>query len=199
MSKAVVARVFDQAAAATPDSDSALMERVGAGEAAACRTLVESHLGRCVGLAYRLLGDPIEAEDVAQDAFLRLWRHARRWQPRARLTTWLHRVTYNLCMDRLRARRNLSSAQPPELGPIGNPSGSVQRNQVARVVGDALNSLPRRQRAAIALVYRRELSNIEAAEVMGISVDAVESLLARGRQGMRKRLSALRADLMGEP
>ncbi len=199
MSKAAAARVFDPAAAATPDSDAALMRRVGEGEAAACRALVESHLGRCVGLAYRLLGDPIEAEDVAQDAFLRLWRLATRWQPRARLTTWLHRVTYNLCIDRLRARRSMSSAQLPEPGSNADPSGTMQRNQVARVVGDALNALPRRQRAAIALVYRRELSNIEAAEVMGISVDAVESLLARGRQGLRKRLSALRADLMGEP
>ena len=199
MSKAAAARVFDQAAAATPDSDAALMRRVGEGEAAACRALVEGHLGRCVGLAYRLLGDPIEAEDVAQDAFLRLWRLAARWRPRARLTTWLHRVTYNLCMDRHRARRRRSSAQPPEPESNGNPSETVQRNQVARVVGDALNALPQRQRAAITLVYRRELSNIEAAEVMGISVDAVESLLARGRQALRKRLSARRPDLMGEP
>ena len=195
MTEAAVARAHD-GMAATSDAEALLMRRVGAGDAAACRVLVERHLGRIVGIAHRLLGDPSEAEDVAQDTFLRLWRYADRWQPRARLTTWLYRVAYNLCMDRLRARRERPFEWAPN--PVASPAAPVQRNQVARIVAGALGALPERQRSAIALVYHQGLSNIDAAEVLGISVDALESLLARGRRSLREQLGALRSDLMGE-
>lgn len=195
MTEAAVARAHDTMAA-TSDTEALLMRRVGAGDAAACRVLVERHLGSIVGIAHRLLGDPSEAEDVAQDTFIRLWRHADRWQPRARLSTWLYRVAYNLCMDRLRTRRERPFEWAPD--PVASPAAPVQRNQVARIVAGALGALPERQRAAIALVYHQGLSNVDAAEVLGISVDAVESLLARGRRSLREQLGALRSDLMGE-
>ncbi len=196
MTEAAVARAHGKIAA-SPEADALLMRRVGAGDAAACRLLVDRHLKRIVGFAYRLLGDRSDAEDVAQDTFLRLWRHAHRWRPRARLTTWLFRVAYNLCIDRLRARREKPSDPLPN--PPANPAANLQRSQVARIVGSALGTLPERQRTALALVYHQGLSNIDAAEVMDVSVEAVESLLARGRRGLRKRLAAQRPELMGEP
>ncbi len=196
MTEAAVARAHGKIAA-SPEAEALLMRRVGAGDAAACRLLVDRHLERIVGFAYRLLGDRSDAEDVAQDTFLRLWRHAHRWRPRARLTTWLFRVAYNLCIDRLRARRETPSDPLPN--PPANPAAHLQRSQVARIVGSALGTLPERQRTALALVYHQGLSNIDAAEVMDVSVEAVESLLARGRRGLRKRLAAQRPELMGEP
>lgn len=187
---------------AHPDSvraDAALVARVGAGDSAACRALVDGHLGRIHGLAWRMLGDRAEAEDVAQDAFLRLWRQAGRWRAEARVGTWLHRVAHNLCVDRLRKRRGDTGDEPPELpDPAPGPAADHQRSQVARRVEAALARLPERQRAAITLVHYQELGNIDAADIMGVSVEALESLLSRGRRGLREALSGQRDDLMGD-
>ena len=88
------------------DPDTALLARIGRGDAAAVRLLVSAKLPRILGLATRMLHDPAEAEDVAQDAFVRVWRTAAAWQPgAARFDTWLHTVVLNLCRDRLRRRR----------------------------------------------------------------------------------------------
>lgn len=90
------------------ESDEALMVRIGQGDQHACRDLVERYLGRIVAFASRVLGDRTSAEDVAQDVFLRVWQHANRWRPQgtARLTTWLHRIALNLCLDRLSRQRD---------------------------------------------------------------------------------------------
>ena len=180
-------------------ADAALVARVGAGDPAACRSLRDAHLGRVHGYAWRMLGDSGEAEDVAQECFLRLWRQAGRWRAEARVGTWLHRVAHNLCIDRLRRRRPGAAEDPPDLpDPAPGPAGERQRSQVARAVGAALRELPERQRAAIALVHYQELGNIEAAEIMGVSVEALESLLSRGRRGLRAALAGMRDDLMGD-
>ncbi len=180
-------------------ADAALMARVGAGDSAACRILMDAHLGRIHGYAWRMLGDAGEADDVAQECFLRLWRQARAWRAEARLGTWLHRVAHNLCIDRLRRRRPGTVEDPPDLpDPAPGPAGERQRAQVARAVGAALGELPERQRAAITLVHYQELGNIEAAAIMGVSVEALESLLSRGRRGLRAALGDRRDDLMGD-
>ena len=180
-------------------ADAALVARVGAGDSAACRALMDAHLGRLHGYAWRMLGDAGEADDVAQECFLRLWRQAGAWRAEARVATWLHRVAHNLCIDRLRRRRPGMGEDPPDRpDPAVGPAGGHQRAQVARAVGAALGALPERQRAAIALVHYQELGNIEAAAVMGISVEALESLLSRGRRGLRAALGDMRDDLMGE-
>jgi RNA polymerase sigma-70 factor (ECF subfamily) len=180
-------------------ADAALVARVGAGDSAACRTLMDAHLGRVHGYAWRMLGDSGEADDVAQECFLRLWRQAGRWRAEARVGTWLHRVAHNLCIDRLRRRRPAAAGDPPELpDPAPGPAGEHQRAQVARALGAALGELPERQRAAIALVHYQELGNIEAASVMGLSVEALESLLSRGRRGLRAALIDMKDDLMGD-
>ncbi len=177
-----------------------MMRRVGAGDSAACRQVVESHLRRIVNFSYRILGDSGDAEDVAQETFLRLWRQAGRWRPGAGVGTWLHRVAHNLCVDRLRRRRDRPSDRVPEApDPSAGPLAARHRAEVTRAVDSALAALPERQRAAITLVHYQELGNIEAARIMGISVDALESLLARGRRRLRESLRDLRGELVGEP
>lgn len=180
--------------------ESALVRRVGAGDGAAYRVLVDRHLAPIVAFAWRTLNDGGEAEDVAQETFLRLWNGAGAWRAEATLSTWLHRVAYNLCVDRLRRRRReVPSARLPERpDPAEGPLAAHQRRQVAAAVDSALAALPERQRTALALVHYQELGNIEAAEVMAVSVEALESLLARGRRGLRQSLAARRDDLMGE-
>ena len=179
--------------------ETALMRRVGAGDGAAYRALVERHLRPIVAFARRTLDDSAEAEDVAQETFLRLWSGAGAWRAEARLSTWLHRVAYNLCVDRLRRRRELPTARLPERPhPAEGPLAARQRRQVAAAVEQALAALPERQRTALALVHYQELGNIEAAQVMEVSVEALESLLARGRRSLRRSLLAERDELMGE-
>jgi RNA polymerase sigma-70 factor (ECF subfamily) len=172
------------------DTDEDLLVRIGRNEPAAVRDMVARKLPRLLALASRILGDRIEAEDVAQEAFLRIWRQAPNWQPgQARFETWLHRVVLNLCYDRLRQRREESVAAPPDRPDPGPaPDHALGERAEQKQIESALAALPERQRAAIVLQYYQELSNIEAADVMGVSVEALESLLARARRNLRAYL-----------
>jgi RNA polymerase sigma-70 factor (ECF subfamily) len=177
------------------DPDDELVRRAGEGDAAAVQALVTRKLRRVLALAERMLGDPAEAEDVAQETFLKVWRNAPRWRPgRARFDTWLHRVALNLCYDRLRRRREKPVAEPPETPDPGPaPDRGLAAADVGRRVRLALLDLPPRQREAIVLCHYQELGNIEAAQVMGVSVEALESLLSRGRRALRAALADLAA------
>ena len=179
------------ARAADPDED--LIRRVGRGEPAAVQALVARKLPRLLALARRMLGDPVEAEDVAQEAFLRAWKQAPSWQPgAARFDTWLHRVALNLCYDRLRKRRETPMAEPPDRPDPGPaPDRGLEAAELGAQVDRALQALPERQREAIVLCHYQELSNIDAAELMGVSVEALESLLSRGRRALRTALAEL--------
>lgn len=176
------------------DSDDELLARVAVGDPAATRAMVARKLPRLLSLAGRLLGDAAEAEDVAQEAFLRIWKQASRWRPgEARFDTWLHRVALNLCYDRLRRRRELAFADPPDRADDGpGPDRGLQAADTGRRVGAALQSLPDRQREAIVLCHYQELGNIEAAAAMGVSVEALESLLGRGRRALRAALADMK-------
>ncbi len=177
--------------------DAALMARVAAGDRHAQRVLVDRHLGPGFSLAVSMLRDRALAEDMCQEAFFRLWKIARKWQPQAKIGTWLYRVIHNLCIDELRRRGRLSDDEVPEVADeTPDPMQQHHRAQVADTVRQELDRLPVRQRTAIALVHYQELSNIEAAEIMEISVDALESLLARGRRKLRETLMERKADLM---
>ncbi|MFS0771122.1 RNA polymerase sigma factor [Sphingomonas sp. 1P08PE] len=174
------------------DPDAGLVERIGRGDAAATRLLVTAKLPRVLGLATRMLHDPAAAEDVAQEAFVRVWRSAGKWQPgRARFDTWLHTVVLNLCRDRLRRRREVASDAVPETAdPTPDAERMLLETERGRQVAAAIAALPERQRDAILLVHYQDLSGAEAAGALDISVEALESLLARGRRALRMRLAS---------
>lgn len=181
------------------DSDEALMVRAGKGDRFACQRLVERHLGRIVSFAQRTLGSRSEAEDAAQDVFLRVWATAPRWRAEsARFTTWLYRVAMNICLDRIAKKRETTTDVPPEIvDPRPDPSVVLHESQLAGHVSAALSKLPETQRIAVSLCHYQGLRNIEAAEVMGVSVEALESLLSRGRRAMRAHLRPIAAELLG--
>lgn len=181
------------------DPDEELVRRVGQGDPAAIQSMVARKLPRMLALAQRMLGDPVEAEDVAQEAMLRAWRQAPRWAPgRARFDTWLHRVGLNLCYDRLRRRREIPTDAPPERPDEGPaPDRGLMAADTGAMVDAALARLPERQREAIVLCHYQELTNIEAAALMEISVEALESLLSRGRRALRTALAGLRPGAEG--
>ena len=173
------------------DPDEELVRRVGQGDPAAIQAMVARKLPRMLALAQRMLGDAAEAEDVAQDAMLRAWKQAPRWVPgQARFDTWLHRVGLNLCYDRLRRRREVSTETPPDRPDEGPaPDRGLMAADVGGRVNAALALLPERQREALVLCHYQELTNIEAAALMEVSVDALESLLSRGRRALRRALA----------
>jgi RNA polymerase sigma factor (sigma-70 family) len=185
--------------AETGDPDLDLLRRIANGDGAACTALVDRHLRRITGLAGHLLGNHADAEDVAQEVFLRVWQQAPRWRSgEAKFSTWLHRVTLNLCTDRLRRRRETAleaAGDPPSDAPP--PDAGLQEAAIVARVQAALAQLPERQREAIVLCHYQELGNIEAAAALELSVDALESLLARGRRKLRELLVEELPDLTG--
>jgi RNA polymerase sigma-70 factor (ECF subfamily) len=185
--------------AGDPDAD--LLAAYAAGDAEAAKTLVARLAPRVLALATRMLGDAAEAEDVTQEAMLRLWRQAPRWRHGgARVSTWLTRVALNLATDRLRRRRGmaLDDAFGPGAEPADDRPGAeagLRAAERAAALRAALAELPGRQAQAVALRHLQGLSNPEIAAVMEIGVEAVESLVARGRRGLADRLAGARAAL----
>ena len=176
--------------APTQPADGDLLARTAAGDQAAFRQLLGRHLPRMVATARRLLGGDADAEDVAQEAALRLWRNSARIEVgEAGLGGWLYRVTTNLALDRIRGRR---SDGPDALELVTVPPDQ-QRLLVERDLGTRvdkeLQALPERQRAALVLCHFEGLSMSDAGEIMGISAEAIESLLARGRRALRTALA----------
>jgi RNA polymerase sigma-70 factor (ECF subfamily) len=178
-------------------TDAELLGGYAAGDQAAARTLTLRHAPRVFALARRMLGDAVEAEDVTQEAMLRLWRIAPDWEEgRAALGTWLYRVASNLCIDRLRRRREAGGDGAAEIA--DEAAGAEARLAAldrAAALEKAVAALPERQRLAIVLRHFEELGNPEIAGVLGVSVEAVESLLARARRELAARLAPRRAEL----
>ena len=171
------------------DSDEALMARIGRGDQAAFAVLVRRYAAVCAGLATRILGNRADAEDVAQEALLRVWTNAPRWQPVAKFRTWLTRIVINLCLDRKRRAPWIAIEAAGELtDPARDPAAQYESDERERLLADAIGQLPIRQRAAIVLIYREGLSHAEAAEVLDTTVSAVETLLARGKTALRHTL-----------
>jgi RNA polymerase sigma factor (sigma-70 family) len=181
-------------------SDEALLVLYANGDPAAARALTLRLTPRVLGYATRLLSDRAEAEDVTQEAMLRLWRVAPAWrQGEAQVTTWLYRVVTNLCTDRLRGRvRRRADAldDAPEVadGAAGAEAGLIEADRMA-ALQTALDALPDRQRQAVVLRHIEGLTNPEIAAVMDIGVEAVESLTARGKRSLAAILSGRREEL----
>jgi RNA polymerase sigma factor (sigma-70 family) len=178
-------------------SDEALLVLFANGDPWASRALTLRLTPRVLGFAARMLADRTEAEDVAQEAMLRLWRMAPDWQQGgAKVVTWLYRVASNLCLDRLRRSRprGLDEVAEPEDAAPGVVARLIEADR-AMALDEALAALPDRQRQAVVLRHMEGLTNPEIAAVMDIGVEAVESLVARGKKGLTALLSGRRAEL----
>lgn len=173
-------------------SDLALMARVATGDEAAYRLLTRRHVPAMLGLARRILGNAADAEDVAQEAMLRVWTHAPRWQPLALFRTWLTRVVVNLCLDRKRRAPWVALEAAGEIvDPALGPAERTEHGERDRLVTAAIGDLPARQRTAIMLTYGDGMSNAQVAEILDTTVSAVETLLVRGKQNLRRALENL--------
>jgi RNA polymerase sigma factor (sigma-70 family) len=181
-------------------ADEALLVLYANGDPDAARLLANRLVPRLVGYAGRMLSDRAEAEDIAQEAMLRLWKLAPEWRSgEAKISTWVYRVAGNLCTDRLRARKRrraeaLDDVAEPESGAASVVSGLIEADRMA-ALDAALATLPDRQREAVVLRHIEGLSNPEIAEILKIGVEAVESLTARGKRGLAAALSGQREAL----
>ncbi len=177
---------------AAPDAaeDAALMARIAAGDEAAFRRFADRHVGRMLRLAQSILGSAAEADEVAQEALLRVWRHAARWDAaRSQPGTWVHTIVTRLCVDRLRQRRHEPIDAATEVAdPAPSALDALSSRREAQALRDALASLPERQRVALTLFYQEELPGAEAAETLGLNLRAFWSLLERARRTLRLRM-----------
>ena len=177
--------------------DEALMSRVVEQDREAFSTLVERHLDGVHAFNYRLTRNADDAAELAQETFLRVWRRASSWRPgRVRFTTWLYRIARNLCIDAHRRRRDTVPIEDAALPAAGAPVETAPAQaRLQAALGQALAALPERQRTALVLCHSQGMSNAQAAQVLAVSVEAVESLLARARRTLRRDLADIRSDL----
>lgn len=172
------------------DPDAGDIVRAAAGDPQAFERLVDRHLGRVHRLAWRSLGNDADAQEIAQETFLRAFSQLPHWQPnRARFSTWLYRVAFNLCQDQLRRRRDWVPVEDLDLvDPAGQPDTQFARRQRWQRIEDAIAHLPQRQREALLLCHYEGQSTASAAAVLDVSVSALESLVARARRNLRAML-----------
>ncbi len=176
------------------------MERIKQGDMEAFRELIEAHQHRVVGTVAKMLNDDAEAEDIAQQVFVRVWKSAPRYEPTAKFTTWLFKITRNLVLNELRRRkrhltRSLDEAddddhqaiQVADAG-VKSPDTTMLDDEMQAAIQRAIDELPETQRLAIILRRYDEFSYEEIAEIMGLSVPAVKSVLFRARTDLREKL-----------
>ena len=176
------------------DDDAKQIARAAEGDRMAMHALVSAHSPAIYRLALRMLGRAEDAEDVTQEAFIRAWKMLPRWKPEAKFSTWLHKVALNLCYDRLRKPKEALFADPPDQADSAHsqPEALLQRAQLKHAMEMAIMALPARQRAALTLTALEGHSNQAAADIMDLSLQATESLLARARRRLKKDLTPIR-------
>jgi RNA polymerase sigma-70 factor (ECF subfamily) len=179
------------ARSAQVSDDDTLIVRVAAREADAFRVLADRHGALPYRIGYRMTGDAAEAEDIAQETFLRLWDKAPQWRPGGPgVSAWLTRVAMNLSLDRLRRRRFASDAPVPERADEAlGADEAIEQDEAHAAVRACIAALPERQRAAIVLTYYEELANRAAAETLDMNLKAFESLLFRARTALSDSLA----------
>ncbi len=177
-------------------SDEELIERVKSGNAEAFECLVERYQAAALNLAYGFLGDAHEAEDLAQEAFLRVYRHADSYRPLASFKTWFYHILGNLCRNAIKKHKPEYWEEPPELpSTASHPLRDVERHELQQAISRALIQLPPNQRLAFILCHYEGLSYAEAAASLDLSVKAIDSLLLRARQNLRRELAAFNANI----
>jgi RNA polymerase sigma-70 factor (ECF subfamily) len=198
-SPSAVAKVACEDVTCVPvkDDDEELLNRLASNDEAAFRLLVERHIDRAFAIALRIVGNRADAEDVVQDTMLKVWTHRGKWQHgRAKFSTWLYRVISNRCIDLHRLPRTDNvDAVPEPMDAQPDVVSAMQRDEVTRMLENAMQRLPEQQRVAVILSYHENMSNGEIADVMDTTVAAVESLLKRGRQQLRDLLRRHEGDI----
>jgi RNA polymerase sigma-70 factor, ECF subfamily len=179
--------------------DVRLMRLVGRGDTGAFEELIEKHQALVAGTVARMLGSNSEVEDIAQQVFIRVWKSARRYVPRAKFTTWLLKITRNLVFNELRRTKRHAhvplqsepGAEDPPLKDDMNlaPDASLLEAELQRTIEQAILNLPEAQRMALVLRRYEQLSYEQIADVLDLSVPAVKSVLFRARSELRSRLS----------
>jgi len=178
-----------------PDAD--LLARTAAGEQRAFAALVDRHFAVVHRVVWRMLNGHADAEDVAQEAFLRLWRNPKQVRDGAAVKGWLMRVATNVVMDRHRAKPMQQISEEFEVVDDRETADEqIDRNRAVACIDAAVAGLPHRQKLALTLVHYEHLTNIAAAEIMDLSVDALESLLARARRSLKERLAPNKNSLL---
>lgn len=173
-------------------SDEQLMARIADADVVAFERLARRHHGRVQALAFRVTRNRADADEIAQEALLRVWVAAPRWRPTAQFRTWLYRVVVNLCLDRQRHAPFApldAAGDPPD--PAPDATVRIADDEAGRAVGAALDALPERQRLALVLTYYEGLSNAEVATVLETSVSSIEALLVRAKRTLRQSLGPL--------
>ncbi len=176
------------------DPDIELMLRFQKGDGRAFEELVRRHTRGVLNLVYRYLGDASGAEDMAQDVFVKVYRARKKYQPKAKFSTWLYRIAVNHCLNEIRSRR----LQPASAAPIDDlleepsaapPDAELRREELRRDVKEAINALPENQRMAVLLARYQEMSYEEISEAMGLSMEAVKSVIHRAKETLQQRLA----------
>jgi RNA polymerase sigma-70 factor (ECF subfamily) len=173
--------------------DRELLALVKEGSHQAFDTLVQRHVERFYRLAYRYVQEKGTAEDIVQDAFLKLWEDPERWQPQRenRFTTWFYRIIVNLCLDWNKKKRPVElDPETPLIDRRATGDEAMIENEEQRVLENEIGALPERQRTALNLCFGQGLSNQEAADVMGVKLKALQSLIMRAKTTLRERMKA---------
>jgi RNA polymerase sigma-70 factor, ECF subfamily len=170
--------------------DRRIFSLIQSGDSRAFRTLVDAHAGPLLTYVARILGSTAESEEIVQEVFVRVWQKAAAYNGSARATTWLHHMAHNLAIDTLRKRKGRVDFDPDlEDAPSSErPEQLLEQKQRRTSLAEALMTLPERQKMALLLRYEQGLKDLEIAEVLGLSVDATESLLARAKRTLRALL-----------
>lgn len=180
-------------------TDADLMRNVAAGDPDAVKNILATHLDRVYQLAYRICQNQSDAEEIAQECFIKLWRQSAKWQASARISTWLHRVAYHQAIDVYRKSRKMPVTELEEdiIDQSPDPHRDLDLQQRQHRLQAAIDNLPERQKMAIILVHQQEMSQKQASATLEISVEALESLLSRARRKLRQTLAPHKQDLIG--
>ena len=176
------------------DPDIELMLRFQKGDGAAFETLVRKHTRGVLNLVYRYIGDASRAEDVAQDIFVKVYRARMKYEPKAKFSTWLYRIAVNHCLNEIRSRKSQPAVAAPVNDLLEEPAGEhpdsrLSRQELQRAVKAAIDALPENQRMAVILARYEEMSYDEIAETLGLSLEAVKSVLFRAKENLKQALS----------